>query len=193
MADDMSAVSSILSNVSTALGVRISTKPKKAIVPAPPQPPTERATNFATPMTLPQTSIVIAEPPTRPKRKTASKATEALQPSRKRKRSSATITESDESLASTHICPPTVSSTSAPSRQKRSQMSKQQQIQNKSIVSTIQKTAARNQNEETDFSVGPCSPVQTFPTQYYVSSNYEGSEHSMTVREVECTYESDSD
>ena len=72
-------------------------------------------------------------------------------------------------------------------------MIKQQQIQNKSVVSTIQKTAERNQNSETDFSVGPCSPVQTFPTQYYVSPNYEGPKHSMTVCEAECTYESDSD
>ena len=70
-------------------------------------------------------------------------------------------------------------------------MIRQQQIQNKSIVSTIQKTAARNQNDETDFSVGPCSPVQMFPTQYNVSPNYEGPENSMTVLEAESTYESD--
>ena len=72
-------------------------------------------------------------------------------------------------------------------------MIKQQQIQNKSIVSTIQKTAASNQNQETDFTVGPCPPVQSFPTQHYVSPNYEGPENSMTFREAECTYESDSD
>ena len=97
----MSAVSSIHSNVSRALRVRMPTKPKKTIVPAPPQPPIETVTDFAAPMTLPQTSVVIAEPPTRPKRKAASRATEALQPSHKRKRSSPSITESDETLAST--------------------------------------------------------------------------------------------
>ena len=69
IADDMSAVSSIHSNVSRALRVRMPTKPNKTIVPAPPQPPRETVTNFAPPMTLPQTSIVIAEPPTRPKTK----------------------------------------------------------------------------------------------------------------------------
>ena len=89
------------------------------------------------------------------KRKAATKATEALQPSQKRKRSSPSITEPDESLASKQTCPPTVSSTSAPTRQKRRHMIKQQQIQNKYILRTIQNTAARNQNEETDFSVDP--------------------------------------
>ena len=69
-------------------------------------------------------------------------------------------------------------------------MIKQQQIQNNFIVTTIQNTAARNQN---DFSEGLCSPVQTYPTQYYVSPTYEGPENSMTVREAECTYESDPD
>ena len=188
----MSAVSSMHSNVSRALRVRMPTKTKKTIVSAPPQPPTETMIKFKTPMTLPQTFIIIREPPTRPKRKAASKATEALQPSDKRQRSSPSITESDESLASTQTCPPTVT-TSAISRQKRRQMIKQQQIQNKSIVSLIQKTAARNQNGETDFSVGPCSPAQTFPTPYYVSPDFEEPEHSMTVREAESTYESDSD
>ena len=71
-------------------------------------------------------------------------------------------------------------------------MIKQPQIQNKSIATTIQNRAARNQNEETIFSVGTCTPVQTYPTQYYVFPNYEGPENSMTVREAECTYESDS-
>ena len=182
IADDMSAVSCIHSNVSRALRVRMPIKPKKTIVTAPLQPPTETVTDFAPPMTLPQTSIVIAEPLIRPKRKAASKATEALQPSQKRKRSSPTQT-----------CPPTVSSTSAPSRQKRRQMNKQQQIKNKSILSTIQKTAARDQNEETNFSVGPCTAVQMFPRQYCVSQKYEGPQHSMTVREAECAYESESD
>ena len=70
---------------------------------------------------------------------------------------------------------------------------KQQQMQNKSNVSTIQKTAASNQNVESDFTIGSCSPVQSFPTQYYVSPNYEGPETSMTVGEAEPIYESDSD
>ena len=126
----MSAVSFIHLNISRALRVRLPTKPKKTIVHAPPQRPTETMTDFAPPMTLPQIFIVIPQPPTRPKRKAASKATEALQPSHNRKRSSPSITESDKSLASTQASPPTVSSTSAPSRQKRRQMIKQEQIQN---------------------------------------------------------------
>ena len=72
-------------------------------------------------------------------------------------------------------------------------MIKQQQMQNKSIVSTIRKTAASNQNVESNFTVGPCSPVKSVPTQYYVSPNYDGSETSMTVGEAERIYESDSD
>ena len=84
-------------------------------------------------MALPQTSIVITEPPTQPKRKAATKTTVALQRTHKQKRSSPSITESDESRASTQTCPPNLSSNSAPARQKRRQMLKQQQIQNKSI------------------------------------------------------------
>ena len=95
IADDMSAVSSIHSNVSRALRVRLPTKPKKNLVPAQLQPPTDNLIDFESPMVLPQTSIVIAEPPTRPKRKAATKGTEALQPSHKRKRSSPSVTESD--------------------------------------------------------------------------------------------------
>ena len=125
--------------------------------------------------------------------KAATKATEALQPTQKRKRSFPWITESDQSLASTQTCPLTASSTSTLSRQKRRQLIKQQQIQNKSIVSTIQKAATNNQNVESDFTVGPCWPVKSFPTQYYISPNYEGPETSMTVGEAERIYESDSD
>ena len=77
IAYDMSAVSSIHSNVSRALRVRMPTKSKKTLVPVPPQPPNEMVIDFAPPMVLPQTSIVIAEPPTRPKQKAATKATEA--------------------------------------------------------------------------------------------------------------------
>ena len=40
IADDMSVVSSLHSNVSRVLRVCMPTKPKKTIVPAPPQPPT---------------------------------------------------------------------------------------------------------------------------------------------------------
>ena len=165
--DDLSCVSSIHSNVSRALQVRMPTKPKKKIVPAPPQPPIETVTDFAPPITFPQTSIVIAEPPIWTKRKAATKATTAIQPSYKRKRSSPSISELDESMASTHTCPPKLSSNTAPSRQKRRQMKKQQQIQNKSIVSTIKNTSARNQvAEEWNFRVGSCLPIQTYPTQY---------------------------
>ena len=74
---------STVQNSDTALryALRMPKKPKKTIVTAPPQPPTEMVTDFAPPMVLPQTSIVIAKPPTRPKRKAATKVTEALQPS----------------------------------------------------------------------------------------------------------------
>ena len=134
IADDVSAVLSIHSNVYRALRVRM---PKKTIVPAPPQPPKEMVTDFAPPMVPPQTSIVIVVPPTRPKRKAATKATEVLQPSHKRKRSFPSVTEPDESMASTQTSPPTVSSTSASSRQNRRQMIKQEQIKYKPIATTI--------------------------------------------------------
>ena len=58
--------------------------------------------------------------------------------------------------------PPTISSSTAPSRNKRRQLIKQTQIQNKSIVSSIKKAAAQSQNVETGYTVGECSPVQTF-------------------------------
>ena len=148
IADDASAVSFIHSNVKRALRVRMPTKPKRTVLPASPQPPSENICDFAPPRELPLTSIVIAEPPTRPKRKAATKTTAALQPL-KRKRSSPSITESDESLASFQTCPPTTSSST--------------------------------------------SPVQTYPTQYYISPNYEGPATSMTVGEAERLYESDTD
>ena len=165
IADDATAVSSIHSNVTRALRVRMPTKPRRIVITAPPQPPTADMGDFAPPMEMPLTSIVIAEPPTRPKRKAATKATAALQPL-ERKRSSPSITESDESLTSVQICPPTTSSSTAPSRSKRRQLIKQTQIQNKSIVTSIKKAATQSQHVETDFTVGPCSPVQTYPTQY---------------------------
>ena len=100
----MSCVSSIHSNVLRALRVRMPTKLKQTVDPAQPQTPIETVIDFAPPMTLPQTSIVIAEPPARSKRKAATKASTAIQPSHKR--SSPSITELDESMASTHNCPP---------------------------------------------------------------------------------------
>ena len=75
-------------------------------------------------MELPLTSIVIAELPSRPKRKAATKATAILQPSTKRKRSSPSITESDKHLASVQTCPPTTSSFSTRLRSKRRQLIK---------------------------------------------------------------------
>ena len=105
IADDASAVSSIHSNVTRELKVRMPTKPTKTVVPAPPQPPYKNLSDTAPPIELPLKSIVIAEPPLRLKRKTATKATAALQPSTKRQRSSPSITESDESLASVQTCP----------------------------------------------------------------------------------------
>ena len=193
IADDTSGVSSIHSNVTRVLKIRMPNKPKITTVSEPPQLPSENLSDPTPPMELPLTSIVIAEPPSRPKRKAATKATAALQPSRKRKRSSLSITESGESLASVQTCPLTTSSFSATSRIKKRQLIKQTQIQNKSIVSSIKKAAATSQNVETYYTVGPCSPVQTYPTQYYISPNYEGSETSMTVGETERLYGSDSD
>ena len=93
-------------------------KPKSTLVPAPPQAPCENVTEHASPKELPLTSIVIAEPPSRLKRKAATKTTQFFQPIPKRKRSSPSITESDESLASIQTRPPTTSSSSAPSQQK---------------------------------------------------------------------------
>ena len=109
--------------------------------------------DFAPPMELPLTLIVIADPPTMPKSKAATKATAALQPL-KRKRSSPSITESDGSLASVQTCPPTTLSSTAPSRSKRRQLIKKTQIQNKSIVTSKKKAATRSQHVETDFTVG---------------------------------------
>ena len=85
LADDVSTVSKIHSNVTRALGVRLPTKPKKAITTAPQKQPTEITSDFAVPMEMPSTSIVKAEPPSRPKRKATTKASGALIPA-KRKR-----------------------------------------------------------------------------------------------------------
>ena len=70
---------------------------------------------------------------------------------------------------------------------------KQTQIKNKSIISAIKTAAAQSQHNESDFTVGPCSPARSYPTHYYISPNYEGPEASVTVGEAERFYESDSD
>ena len=188
LADDVSTVSSIHSNVTRALRVRMPIKPKRSIITAPPKQPAEIRSDFAVPMEKPSTSIVIAEPPSRSKRK----ASAALIPL-KRKRSTPSVTQSDESVTSVQTCPPTTSSPGVIARNKRRQIIKQQQIHIKSIISAIQTAAAQTQQSESDFTVGPCSPTQSYPTQFYVSPSYEGPESAMTVGEAERYYESDSD
>ena len=192
VADDISTMSSIHSNVTRALRVRMPTKPKKQQTTAPPNQTTESNNDLAVPMGLPTSSIVIAEPPSRPKRKAATKASAALLPS-KRKRSAISTTESDESVTPIQSCPPTTPSTAAIGKQKRRQNLKKQQIENKSIISAIQTAAAQSNQEESNFTVGPCSPTTSYPTQFYVSPNYEEPELSMTVGEAERYYESESD
>ena len=198
LADDTSAVSSIHSNVTRALRVRMPTKPntynsaKQTVITAPPKPPAEATSDFGVPMGMPSSSIEIAEPPSRLKRKTATQASAALKTS-KRQSSTPSVTVSEESIESVQNCPSTASSSSATSRNKRRQIIKQTQIQNRSIISAIKTAAAQSQHDETDFTVGPCSPAQSYPTQYYILPNYEGPEASMTVGEAERFYESDSD
>ena len=192
VADDVSTVSSIHSNVTRALRVRMRTKLKRQLSRAPPKQPTELSSNFAVPMELPTTSIVIAEPPSKPKRKAATKASVALIPT-KRKRSTVSVTASDESATSIQVCPPSTSSTGAIGKHKRRQNIKKQQIENKSIIYAIQTAAAQSNQEGTNFTVGPCSPTPSYPTQFYVSPNYEEPELSMTVGEAERYYESESD
>ena len=122
------------------------------------------------------------------------RATRTTQPSQKRKRSSILITELDGSMELTQTCPPSLSASSAPSRLKRRQKLKEQQINNKSITSTIKSTADRNQEAQlSDFQAGNCSHDQQYPTQYYISPNHEGPENSLTVREAECASDSDTD
>ena len=192
VADDVSTVSFIHSNVTRALRVRMPTKPKKQQTTAPPNQTTASNNDLAVPKELPTSSIVIAEPPSRPKRKAASKASAALLPS-KRKRSAISTTESDEYVTPIQSCPPPTPSTAAIGKQKRRQNLKKQQIENKSIISAIQTAAAQSNQEESNFTVGPCSPTTSYPTQFYVSPNYEEPELSMTVGEAERYYESESD
>ena len=118
VADDVSTVSSIHSNVTRALRVRMPTKPKRQQSTAPPNQPTESSNDLAVPMGLPTSSIVIAEPPSRPKRKAATKALVVLLPS-KRKRSAISTTESDESVTPIQTCPPTTPSTAAIGKRRR--------------------------------------------------------------------------
>ena len=163
----MIGVSSIHSNVSRALRVRMPTKSKRTVVPAPPQPPIVIVTDCAPPMTLPTNIVCHCRTTDSSKMKAATKARTAIQPSQKRKRSSPSITESDESMASTQTYPPKLSSNTAPSRQKRRQIIKLHQIQNKSIVFSIKNTAIHNQDtEESNFTVGSCSHIQTYARQY---------------------------
>ena len=146
-------------------------------------------------MEMPSSSIEIVEPPSRPKRKAASKASAALKPS-KSQRSTPSVTTLDESIASVQNCPSTASSSSAPSRNKRRQNIKHIQIQDRSIISAIKTAAAQSQHNKSDFTVGPCSPAQSYLTQYYISPNYEGPEASMTVDDEKLAktfYESDRD
>ena len=192
VANDVSTVSSIHSNVTRALRVRMPTKPKRQLSTAPPNQPTESSNDLAVPMELLTTSIVIAEPPIRPKQKAATKASVALIPT-KRKRSTVSITESDESATSVQTCPPTTSSTGEIGKHERRQNIKKQQIENKSIISAIQTAAAQSNQEESNLTVGPCSPTTSYPTQFYVSPNCEEPELSMTVGEAERYYESESD
>ena len=191
VADDVSTVSSFHSNVTRALRVRLPTKPKKQQTTAPPNQPTNSSNDLAVPMGLPTSSIVIAEPPSRPKKKAATKASVTVLPS-KRKRSAISITESDEYVTSIQTCPPTTPSTAAIGKQRRRQNIKKQ-LENKSIISAIQTAAAQCNQEESNFTVGPCSPTTSYPTQFYVSPNYEEPELSMTVGEAERYYESESD
>ena len=144
--DNTSCVSSIHSNASRALRMRLPTKPKKIVITAPPKPPSETTTDFALPITLPKTLIVILESLSRPKCKAAMRAPTTTQPSQKRRRSSPSITESAKSMAFTQNCPQNMTANSAPSRQKRRQMPKEQQINNKPIISTIKNIAARNKD-----------------------------------------------
>ena len=122
--DNISAVSLIYSKVTRALRVRMPTKPKQTVITA---PPSEVKSDFAVPMEMPSSSNEIAEPPSRPKRKAATKASAALKPS-KSQRSTPSVTASDESIASVQNCPSTASSSSTPSQNKRRQIIKQTQI-----------------------------------------------------------------
>ena len=97
-------------------------------------------------------------------------------------------------MASTHTCPPTLSASNAPSRQKGRQILKEQQIENKSIISKIQNSANQNQElQPSDFQVGVCSTDHSYAAQNNVSPNYEKPETSLTVKEAEYVLDSNSE
>ena len=159
--------------MSQSLRLRMPKYCNKIVVPAPPNRPPQMTTVLAPLLKLPQTLIAIAESPSHPKCKAAIRATPTTQPSKKRKRWSPSITDLDESMASTQYCLPDLSASSAPTRQKRCQKLKEQQIMTKSIISTIRKTADQNRETQTShFQVGTLAPDQPYPTQYYISPNY---------------------
>ena len=168
IADNISALSSIHSNVTRALRVRMPTKPKRTVTTEPSKPPAEVTSDFAVPMEMPSSSIEIAEPSSRPKRKAATKASAAMKPS-KRQRSTPSVTASDESIGSVQICPSTASSSSAPSGNKRRQIIKQTQIQNRSIISAIKTAAAQSQHNESAQSrpILPCTVLPHSLTPLY--------------------------
>ena len=170
------------------------TKPKRTVITAPPKPPPEVTSDFALPMEMPSTSIVIAEPPSIPKRKAATKASAPLKPL-KRQRSTPSVTESDKSLASVQTCLAQLQVPTHPNETKRDNLlsKHRSQIKNKSIISAIKTAAAKSQQNKSDFTVGPFSPEQSYPTQYYISPKYEGPDVSMTVGEAERFFGCDSD
>ena len=195
--DDSSCVSLVHSNVSRAMRVRKPKMPRKVNLPTP-QIQLLQSTSKLTPhrsvthSTLATTEQVIKEPPQRLKRKLTIKTTQPF--SYKRLRKSPSITELDEPLNSTQTFVPIFSFSIAPPRQKHRQLLKQKQIENKSIIPTIQRTATQNPDVQiSDLHVGTCSPDPYYPTQYYVSSNFEEPETSMTVKQAEGASDTDSD
>ena len=177
--------------MSRALRVRMPTKPNNTRAAETTTPNNNR---FGAAIDTSQASMVIAEPLSCPKRKAAMRATPRTQPSQKQKTPSPSITESNESMALTQTCPEICQQECVPSRQKRGQMLIEQQLKNKSIISTIKNSADQNQEtESSDFQVGTCSPCQPNLTQYYFSPNYEGPDTSLTVRKAECASDSEMD
>ena len=184
--DDSSCVSLVHSNVSRAMRVCKPTMPRKVNLPTP-QIQLLQSTSKLTPhrsvthSTLATAEQVIEEPPQRLKRKLTIQTTQPF--SYKRLRKPPSITELDRPPLS--IAPP---------RQKYRQLLKQKQIENKSIIPTIQRTATHNPEVQiSDLHVGTCSPDPYYPTQYYVSSNFEEPETCMTVKQAERASDSDSD
>ena len=65
------------------------------------------------------------------------------QASSNQQRTSPSITEIDEPMISTKMCPPAVTEKRAPSHKKRRYIIKQQQIASKNIISSIKKTTGQ--------------------------------------------------